>query len=276
MASVALPVGFALFCWWFATGAIFYLDGLPRSTYRRSMLAATGLLLLAFVGLAVSSRDPTPTGAYLAFGCGILVWAWQEMSFLMGFLTGPRKHACAPGCRGWRHFLHGIHAILHHELALLAGGAVVLALTWGGNNQVGAWTYLALWVMRQSAKLNLFLGVRNLGESLLPEHLHYLKGYFRRRALNPLLPISVIASAGMAIFLAQLALQPGADAFVTTGLLLVATLLALAALEHLFLVLPMPLDALWEWGLKSRQRGEALRLDSHCNGAPVVAVKVEP
>jgi hypothetical protein len=33
---------------------------------------------------------------------------------------------------------------------------------------------------------------------------------------------------------------------------LVATLLSLAILEHLFLVLPLPFENLWRWGLRSR------------------------
>ena len=275
MTTIALPVLAALFAWWFATGAILYLDGLPRSTYRHSMMSASLLALPALLGLALTSQSATPAGAYLAFVCALVVWAWQEMAFLMGFLTGPRKHPCAPHCRGWRHFLHGVHAILHHELALIAGGVLVFALTWDGANQVGAWTYLTLWVMRQSAKLNLFLGVRNLGESLLPEHLHYLKGYFRRRAMNPLLPISVIGSGGLAVLLAWMALVPGAAPFQVTACLLLATLLGLAALEHLFLVLPVPLDALWQWGTKSRQRDEAAGLTARRHAA-VVVVKVEP
>ncbi|MGQ3058344.1 MAG: DUF3623 family protein, partial [Nevskia sp.] len=32
-----------------------------------------------------------------------------------------------------------------------------------------------------------------------------------------------------------------------------ATLLSLAVLEHWFLVLPIPADALWRWGLSSRR-----------------------
>ena len=36
------------------------------------------------------------------------------------------------------------------------------------------------------------------------------------------------------------------------GLALVGTLLSLAILEHLFLVIPLPFDALWKWGLRSR------------------------
>lgn len=274
MTTIALPVVAALLAWWFATGAILVLDSLPRTTYRRSFAAVTLLALLALAGLVATRDDATAAGAYLAFASGLTVWAWQETAFLMGFVTGPRKQGCAPDCRGWRHFLHGVHALLHHELALLAGGALVLILTWGGTNAVGWWTYAALWVMRQSAKLNLFLGVRNLGESLLPEHLHYLRSYFRRRAMNPLLPVSVLASAGLACLLAWTALQPGATPFQFTSLLLVATFLALAALEHVFLVLPVPLDALWQWAMRTRAPAPVTSAGTPCR--PVIPLKTEP
>lgn len=273
MSAIALPVLVALLAWWLATGAILFLDGLPRSTYRHSLAAASILALVALAGLFITRDDATVAGAYAAFAGGLMIWAWQEMAFLMGFVTGPRKHACAPGCRGWRHFLHGVHALLHHELALLAGGALVIALTWGGANPVGLWTYVALWVMRQSAKLNLFLGVRNLGESLLPEHLHYLKGYFRRRAMNPLLPVSVLLSGGLAVLLTVTALAPEATPFQVTAQLLLAALLALAAIEHLFLVLPVPLDALWQWAMRARQQGAAVP-PAPC--AAALPLKAEP
>ena len=165
--------------------------------------------------------------------------------------------------------------MLYHELALIVLEIAVVACVGPGENRVGIWTFMTLWVMRQSAKLNLFLGVRNLGESLLPEHLHYLKGYFRRRAMNPLLPISVLGSGGLAVVLAWMALAPGVEPFQVTAHLLLATLLGLAALEHLFLVLPVPLDALWQWGMKSRQRESATSLASPCHAA-AIPVKVEP
>jgi hypothetical protein len=37
MSQYALPVLFALFLWWFSTGAILYLDGLPQRTFKWSM-----------------------------------------------------------------------------------------------------------------------------------------------------------------------------------------------------------------------------------------------
>lgn len=45
---------------------------------------------------------------------------------------------------------------------------------------------------------------------------------------------------------------PGAEAFEATGLTLLTTLLVLAILEHWFLVLPLPFEVLWRWGLQAR------------------------
>ena len=62
-----------------------------------------------------------------------------------------------------------LQAILYHEFALLACGAAIVALTWTGANQVGLWTFAALWVLRQSAKINLFLGVPVTNDELMPD-----------------------------------------------------------------------------------------------------------
>ena len=171
MAELGLPAVYAVLVWWFTTGAILFLDGLPRYTFRWSMAAATLVLLWALYDVHASAVDPSAAGAYTAFSCAILVWGWLEMSFLMGFVTGPRKHACLEPCGGWRHFLHATQAIIYNELATLAGGALMVAATWSAPNRVALWTYLVLWSMRLSAKLNLFLGVPNSGEKFLPAHL---------------------------------------------------------------------------------------------------------
>ena len=69
--------------------------------------------------------------------------------------------------------------ILYHELAIVATALAVVAVTWGGANQVGTWTFLLLWAMRLSAKLNVFLGVPNLTEQFLPEHLRLSRELLR-------------------------------------------------------------------------------------------------
>ena len=81
----------------------------------------------------------------------------------------------------------------------LALALMVFAVSWDKPNQTGWWTYLVLWSMRLSAKLNLFLGVRNLSENFLPAHLAYLQSYFTRRSWNWLMPVSVTAATAVLV-----------------------------------------------------------------------------
>ncbi|MCC5885156.1 MAG: DUF3623 domain-containing protein [Gammaproteobacteria bacterium] len=252
MATTAAPILYALLLWWFSTGAILFLDGLPRSTHRWSMLAATVLVIPAIFGLIHAGSLPGAAGAYLGFTAALLIWGWIEMSFLMGFVTGPRRSDCPPDARGWRRFICAFETIAHHELLLVGTLVGVLWISLGADNAVGGWTFLALWLMRLSTKLNIFLGVRNLNEGWLPEHLGYLASYFSRRRMNPLFPFSIAASllAVGWVFAAAIAADPGSAEF--AALLLVGTLLTLGLLEHVFLVLPITLDGLFRWGFRSR------------------------
>src|SRR5664279_810985 len=149
---------FTLLVWWISTGVILYLDGLPRRTFRWSMLGATLALACACYGLFVTRNNVSVAGAYGAFTCAVLVWAWQEVAFLLGFVTGPSRAPCPQGCRGWRRAGYALQTILYHEFALLVLAMTVYALTRGGANNIGWWTFCVLWMMRQSAKVNLFLG----------------------------------------------------------------------------------------------------------------------
>jgi putative photosynthetic complex assembly protein 2 len=252
MADYGLPALYAMFVWWFTTGAILFLDGLPKRTYGWSMLSVTVLALLALIGLDHSCESATVTGAFCAFTCAIVLWGWVETSFLLGFVTGPRTRASPPGASDGQRFIHAVGAIAYHELAIVGTAALIVALTNGAPNQVGLWTFMILWVMRLSAKLNLFLGVRNLGEEFLPERMRYLHSFFLKRPMNLLFPVSVTAATAFAAILWKEAAAPAASAFDTAGLALAATLLSLAILEHWFMVLPLPTTALWGWGLRSR------------------------
>ena len=253
MSQYVLPVLYTLFVWWFSTGAILYLDGLPRPTFRWSMAGATAVLAAALYGLRASSVDASVAGAYIADTSSVRVWGWLEMSFLMGFITGPWRAPCPADCRGWLRFRYALRTILHHEFALIAGAIAVFLLTREGGNQVGLWTFVILWAMRQSAKVNVFLGVRNLSEEFLPAHLRYLETFFARKAMNPLWPVSVTAASVVAVLLWQRACAPDAGAFDATRYTFLATLLSLAVVEHLFMVMPLPATALWNWGLRSHQ-----------------------
>lgn len=245
MREYGIPAAIALIVWWFSTGIIIFLDLLPRRTHRVSMIGMSVVTVGAFVALAISSASTSVLSIYLAFGCGVVIWGWHEMSFFMGFVTGPRRHACSRDCGGWRHFLHGVQACLWHELAIKATAVIVLLATAGGPNQVGVWTFMILWAMRQSAKLNVFLGVRNLNEEFLPAHLRYIASFMRRRRMNWLMPFSLAGGSWASYALvAAAANAPTHEA--ATGLVCLATMTILGVIEHAFLVIPLPFAALWD------------------------------
>ncbi len=245
------PILFALFVWWFSTGVIIYLDGLPRRTFKWSFLGGTILMLVSLYGLMTTRNDTSVFGAYLAFTWGTLAWGWQEMSFYMGYVTGPRTTPCPEGCSGLKHFGHAVQTSLYHELAVLFSAIAVVALTWGGANQIGTWTFLIMWWMHQSAKLNVFFGVRNLSEEFLPENLQFLRSFLTKKPMNGFFPISVTISTIITTILFGVAFAAGASDFTAIGFTFLAFLMALAILEHWLLVLPFP-SKIWDWGLKSR------------------------
>jgi putative photosynthetic complex assembly protein 2 len=253
MTDAALAIVFAIFIWWFSTGLVLLLDNLPRGTFRWSLVLSSVLAGAALFGLARSAAQISPAAAYCAFTCALLVWGWHELSFLTGWITGPRKAASPAGISGWPRLQQAIAAILWHELGLLAAGALIIALTWGEPNQVGTWTFVVLWAMRASAKINLFLGVRNLSEEFLPPHLVYLQSFFRRRPINLLFPLSVTIATVVLTMLVMRSADSAIAPAEAVGLALVATMLALGILEHWLLVLPIPSTALWRWALRNRR-----------------------
>ena len=257
MLDLTLPVLFTVFIWWFSTGLVLLLNGMPRTSFRWSVLISSLLAGSALVGLSHTANQTTVAGAYCAFTCALLVWGWHELTFLTGWLTGPRRQASTPGITGWPRFREAVAAILWHELAIIASGLAIVAITWASPNQVGNWTFLVLWAMRTSAKLNLFYGVRNLSEEFLPSHLVYMGSYFRRRAMNRLFPFTVLGACAVLALLVQRVAEPGVGAAAQAGGVLVATMLAMAILEHGLLVLPLQSTALWRWAMRNRPAAPA-------------------
>lgn len=252
MTDLALAALFAVFIWWFSTGLILLLDNLPRGTFRWSLVISSVVAVLALAGLEHTAGLTSVAGTYGAFTCALLVWGWHELSFLTGWVTGPRRQALQAAAVGWPRFRQAVQAILWHELAILAVGLFIVAVTWGEPNQTGTATFLVLWAMRTSAKLNLYFGVRNLSEEFLPPHLSYLQSYFRRRAMNGFFPFAVAGACAVLAWLVVQALGDDTPPTQALGLTLVGTMLALAILEHALLVLPVNATALWRWAMRHR------------------------
>ena len=93
MIETALAAVFAVFIWWASTGIVLLLNGMQRRAYRWSLLVSTLLALAALLALAHTAQQTTTASVYCAFTSALLVWGWHELSFLTGWITGPRTTA---------------------------------------------------------------------------------------------------------------------------------------------------------------------------------------
>jgi len=249
LVAIIAAIAYTVFVWWFSTGVILWLDRRRAHLRPLAMAGATVMAAVSAAALLATLRVQTPVGALVAFSAAIGLWAWHEMSFLAGYVTGPRVAPCPSDAGAWTRFRLAASTLIFHELALFATAAVVVAASWGQPNPIAAATFLVLLASRLSAKLNLFLGVPNFSEEFFPDRLRYMTSYLRRSPASVLFPLSITAGVAVAMIEAWGALHTGASAFQTTGYSLVFALTALALVEHAFMVLPLPDTALWRWAM---------------------------
>lgn len=265
--SVAAPALFALLCWWFGTGAILWLVRRPPGSFRRSLIACSALLAISLWTTQLSMRDHTVGNAYLAFASVIVMWAWHELAFLTGWLTGPRRAPLQPGAHGWQRFKQSTQVVIWHELALLLNFAVLLWMQQGQPSHVALCTFAILWCMRFSAKMNLFLGVPEVGEQYLPRHLVYLGSYFRKGRLTAFYYCSVGASCALWAWIVWEVVSE--RVLVSTGWVLLASLLGLAIVEHVIMAFPTPMQKLWGWAMSRSPSSDRPQVPAALPPAPV-------
>ncbi len=242
-----IAAALAVAAWWAATGALMWrvarADRAGPEAHRRSVALGTPLLAAGIAGVILSRDAVGPGGACAAFLAALAVWAWIELAFLSGIVTGPNRAPAAPG-RG--RFWRALGTVAHHELALALGFAAVIAAAWGAAQWLAPATYAVLLAARTSAKINLYLGVPRFTAQFLPSPLSHLPSHFGAARLNRFFPVSVTLLTGAALLLGERAASaetPGAQA----ALALTAMLTALAALEHWLMILPVRDDGLWRW-----------------------------
>jgi putative photosynthetic complex assembly protein 2 len=252
----AWPILYVGLLWFVSTGAIVWLDNRPRPTFKWSMAGAGITAIGGLWATRAVAGDTSPTGAYVGFAAATLIWGWHEMSFLMGYVAGPNRAPETPGLTGWARFRSASATLIHHEIALVATGALLYALLWGAPNRLAADAFALLYLMRLSTKLNIFLGVANLSTEIMPAHLSYLKSYFRTARMNWLFPVSAIGSAWLSWALWQRGLDAPAGSGQSVAAMMLFTLTAVALLEHFFIMLPLRDSVLWRWAkLNKAQAG---------------------
>lgn len=294
-----LPVLYALLLWWFTTGLIMVAYGRSPRFIQRWFVGATVVMLVAVGGLVLSASQTDPIYVYLAFTCGALIWGWHMASYYLGYVTGPMKaieEQVTNQSRGWQqtekhgqwqHFLFSqrfclaLRSGLYHELLVVGFAILLFFLTWGQPNRWGLWIFLTLWFMHSSAKLNVFLGVRNFRVDFLPNHLHFLKQLLVHRASNEFFPVSICLATSALLILFYQTLVPGAAAMQVIGGTLVGTIILLGIIEHWLLVLPLP-AVLWGWGVRAlpdqQTHGPRLAVSTvtgHNQNAPLQVIVVE-
>ncbi len=247
--SFVLPVLVTAFLWWFTTGIVMAVYGRTRWLTRLCFAGMSVAALAALGGVVLTRSIATPAGVYATLFCGMVVWGWQVASYYLGFITGrkpaPLSDTDTPPNLQTR-FRLALQASIYHELFSLAGALLLAALTWDAPNQWSLGVYVMLWLLHTSAKLNVFLGVRNFHIEFLPRHLHHMKALLSKGQSNAFFPLSVAVATSIALLMVYRGLVVTSDPAHTTGYLAIATLMALGLLEHWLLVLPVP-SMLWGW-----------------------------
>jgi len=258
LASPWIAAVVALFVWWFSTGVILMA---VRWVDRRGALARIALTVgtlpifgAGLWGYLVSLDTLDNATAYHGFLAAIALWGWIELAFLTGVITGPNTRTLPEDAPEWERFLRAWGTVAYHEMVLLATLVFLVLTGWGAENGIGLWTFAVLYFARISAKLNLYLGVPKINVEFIPTTLAHLPSHFRTARFNWLFPFSITALT-MAVFCWIERL------YATTGLMieggpvgfaLLTAITALAALEHWFMVLPLPDEKLWRWMLPER------------------------
>lgn len=255
-----LPAFIVLVAWFGSTGVVAWLANRGKDTFAQSISWAGFAAGICLCVIVIAAHGHGPSGpdhvdAYISFGAALVIWGWLELTFLTGIVAGPRRIVSDPQARGWRRFSDAAATLIYHELAIAAVMLIMVSLTWNSANMTGTVIFSLLFALRLSAKLNLYVGVPNMSDEIMPGHLEYLKTYFGPRRLHGALAFSLVALLALSIWLGMRALEAPADSFAAVSATLVFTLAALGSLEHLFLALPFRDGALWRWAVPGNTQG---------------------
>ncbi|WP_379551874.1 putative photosynthetic complex assembly protein PuhE [Qipengyuania sp. DGS5-3] len=246
--DLGLPFAVVVALWFVSTGLVAMINHRMRQSLGRALIISGICAIVGLSLIALTSNAAATWAVYASFLGGLLIWSWHEISFLTGAVAGSHRAPCPADAVGWRRFSAATMALIHHEIALAMTAGLLLSLAAFTINPTGAYAFALLLVFRLSSKLNIYWGVPNMSDELLPKHLEYLKSYFGPKRLSPILPLSIAAIGGLALYFANGASSAATSAEMVQNALL-CCLCSLAALEHIFLAIPFRDSALWQWAL---------------------------
>ncbi len=244
MTLVLGAVLFVLIVWWAGTALVLVLQHrLPDPQSPLVHLTVVGISVAALAGLVSASGQTHMPAHYLSFVAGVALWGCLELSYYLGLITGIHSRPCPHGVGTWQRFRVALGASIWHELTVLLTGIVLVALLWKTANPTGLYAFMVLWLMRWSAKLNLFFGVPHFATHWFPERLSYLASYIRRAPVTLFFGFSILVSGCALVLLLLATRDTQGSAALAFGL--PAVLLFLAIVEHAFMALPIADSRLW-------------------------------
>ncbi|MFK7861246.1 MAG: putative photosynthetic complex assembly protein PuhE [Granulosicoccus sp.] len=241
--SLLGPILVVIVAWWLGTGLVLYLQQTIARVRTPLIVTLIGVSLVSLVCMVVSAAGSQPWQSYLGFVAAICLWGCIELSYYTGLIGGVHKRECPDNCAIGKRFRLALGASIWHEISVLFAGGVVMTLLLNAENPVALYCFLVLWLMRWSAKLNLFFGVPNFNTDWFPRRLSYAHSYIRRAPVTLFFPISVLSSSLIAFDLVSRSMASEYNQALMT--ILPGVLLSLAILEHLFMALPIADSELW-------------------------------
>ncbi|MDG1932091.1 MAG: putative photosynthetic complex assembly protein PuhE [Luminiphilus sp.] len=241
-----LALAVAVLLWWLMTGLALMSVHQPPARKRAIFALVSLLALAALFGVEMNAARHTTSATIAGFAMGLVIWAWLELSYLMGYITGPIKRPAAASMRLPQRFYNALGTTIYHEVLVVGVVGIVCILGAGLPNPTIQNTLAVLWLMRWSTKLNLFLGVRHFNSQWLPDNMRYITSYLKAGKNSWFIFFSTIFAAYCTYLLfsfGQIAAEPAS----ALSLFLVGWLAVLAVLEHCFLMMPMGETALWRW-----------------------------
>jgi putative photosynthetic complex assembly protein 2 len=238
---------YSILFWWLSTAIIIYFNFQPEH-YAFVFWSWLALAAGASFLLYQHRNDETIQGAYWGFSCGCLIWGFMEVSFYTGYIVGPEVRpifTVGPSMIG---FFKAVHRSVYHEGLVIIMSIAFLIFSLRAKNKFGAYTFWLFWLMHQSAKLNIFLGVMNTGKEFVPESVSDMTQYMTIAQINWLFPISITICTIVAYRLIQLAMKKEEE-WKRVGFMLTGVMAVLAWLEHWLLVLPLD-QSLWDIMIK--------------------------
>jgi putative photosynthetic complex assembly protein 2 len=236
------PVFLLLLVWGGLTSGMLALNRRGPRAGRLALLFALVPLALAHHLLWQSRHDNGLLASYTSVAAGLVIWAWHELAFYSGVLSGPWRRSLPAGEFGWRRFGLALGTHLYHEIAVLAELALLAWVLRDATNSYGFYVFFLSWALQHSAKFSILLGVRWLQIDLFPPHLRYLGSFWRRSSGNGLFPFMLIGWTWVALNLWAAAGQAGIQSG-GIGLSLLAALVSFGTLEHLVLAWPRRVGA---------------------------------